>query len=230
MSTGPSLPRRRRSPPGPPGPSRNGRPLSPVRLTGPVRTCLIAPPCSCGKTARRLRKRGGNGLVPGVTVGPLHTRAGLERGLGLVAAARQAGATVIELGRVEDETAFADGYFMRPMIVTDVPDDARLVAEEQFCPAIPVLRYHDLDDAVARANSSIFGLGGSVWGDDVARAAAVAARLDGGTVFVNTHGTNAVNRKAPYGGVKQSGKGRRAGLEGMMEYLQLQTLTTYEHD
>ncbi len=171
----------------------------------------------------------GNGLVPGVTVGPLHTRAGLERGLGLVAAARQAGAVVTELGRVDDEATFADGYFMRPMIVTDVPEDARLVAEEQFCPAIPVLRYHDLDEAVARANNSMFGLGGSVWGHDIERAAAVAARLDAGTVFVNTHGTNAVNRKAPYGGVKQSGKGRRAGLEGMMEYLQLQTLTTYEH-
>ena len=119
---------------------------------------------------------------------------------------------------MDNEAVFADGYFMRPMIVTDVPEDTRLVAEEQFCPAIPVLRYHDLDEAVARANNSIFGLGGSVWGCDIKRATAVAARLDAGTVFVNTHGTNAVNRKAPYGGrqaERQGPAGRVGGYDGV---------------
>ncbi|WP_420006276.1 aldehyde dehydrogenase family protein [Arenibacterium sp. LLYu02] len=174
------------------------------------------------------RIRVGNGLTPGVTMGSVHNRAGLQNARALVAEAEAAGAQVRELGVVEDEAAFERGYFMRPTMVTGVGDGARVVAEEQFGPVIPVLTYTDLEDAIRRANDSVFGLGGSVWGDDVERAADVAWRLQAGTVFVNTHGTESVNRSAPYGGVKQSGNGRRSGLEGVQEYLVTQTLTTYE--
>lgn len=170
----------------------------------------------------------GEGLRPGVTMGPLHQEKGLIRGRGLVDEAEKRGAHVLKLGKIDDMETFNDGYFMQPMLVTEVPDDAGLMREEQFCPALPVATYDDLDEAVARANDTIFGLGGSVWGADVDRALAVARRIQSGTVWVNTHGTQAVNRRAPYGGIKQSGLGRRAGMEGMYEYLQIQTITSFE--
>ena len=170
----------------------------------------------------------GDGLQPGVTMGPLHTRAALDRTREIIGDAERRGGQVRHLGSVQDEAAFAEGYFARPAVVTEVPDDSRIVAEEQFCPAVPILRYHDVEDALARANATVFGLGGSIWGRDRRVAAAVASRLEAGSVFVNTHGTQSVNRQAPYGGLKQSGIGRRAGFEGLHEYLQLQTLTVFD--
>jgi aldehyde dehydrogenase len=170
----------------------------------------------------------GDGLDPAVTMGPLHTRAGLERGRDILADAVQRGARVKALGQVRDSDGFEHGYFMRPTVVTEIDDGARLMREEQFCPAVPIVRYHGIHEAIARANATEFGLGGSIWSRDVKAAMALAGRIEAGTVFVNTHGTNSVNRKAPYGGLKQSGAGRRAGIEGLQEYMQLQTLTTYE--
>jgi acyl-CoA reductase-like NAD-dependent aldehyde dehydrogenase len=170
----------------------------------------------------------GDGLQPGVTMGPMHTASGRDRALRLIADAERQGAKVRILGRVHDETNFAEGYFIRPTVVTEISDEAPLMTEEQFCPAVPVVRYRELDDAIARANATIYGLGGSVWSKDSAKAMAIAQRIQAGTVFVNTHGTNSVNRKAPYGGLKQSGVGRRSGMEGLREYLLPQTLTTFE--
>src|SRR5579859_1061 len=169
----------------------------------------------------------GDGLVPGVSMGPLHSQQAHRRALGLVADAQRAGATVRPLGRVHDQATFEGGYFMRPTVVTEIADDALLMTEEQFCPAVPIARYDDVEEAISRANASIFGLGGSAWGSDVDKALGVARRLEAGTVFVNTHGTRSVNRRAPYGGLKQSGIGRRAGIEGLREYMQSQTLTTF---
>lgn len=167
----------------------------------------------------------GDGLKAAVTMGPLHTRAALLRAQAMLEDARQRGARIQTLGQVDDAASFERGHFLRPTLVSGLDDHARLVVEEQFCPAVPVLAYRDVDEAVARANDTTFGLGGSVWGTDTEAAASVAVRLQAGTVFVNTHGTNAVNRKAPYGGFKHSGGGRRAGIDGMREYQQSQTLT-----
>jgi acyl-CoA reductase-like NAD-dependent aldehyde dehydrogenase len=171
----------------------------------------------------------GDGLQPGVSMGPLHNASARERALDLIDEAKQQGATVRRLGTVLDEANFAEGYFVRPTVVTDVGDGARLMIEEQFCPAIPIAKYRELEEALARANASIYGLGGSVWSKDSAKATTIAQRIQAGTVFVNTHGTQSVNRNAPYGGLKQSGLGRRSGIEGLREYMQLQTLTTFDH-
>lgn len=171
----------------------------------------------------------GDGLLPEVTMGPLHSRAGLERAEGFVEEARRLGATVQAVGRVADRATFDQGHFMRPTLVTQVPDHARIMVEEQFCPVIPIALYDSVDEAVARANDSPFGLGGSVWSADVERAMDVAGRIEAGQVWVNTHGILSINYLAPYGGVKQSGIGRKSGIEGIHEYVQSQTITTHEH-
>jgi acyl-CoA reductase-like NAD-dependent aldehyde dehydrogenase len=170
----------------------------------------------------------GDGLEPSVTMGPLHSEKARTRADGLVGDAARRGASVKAMGRVDNETTFANGYFMRPTVVTDIADDAPLMAEEQFCPAIPVTTYHTLDEAIARANNTPFGLGASVWSCDTEKALDVARKIEAGQVWVNTHGVLAINHLAPYGGVKQSGIGRKSGIEGILEYVQSQTITTYE--
>lgn len=172
----------------------------------------------------------GDGLEPAVTMGPLHTRKAQLRADGLLDDAVRRGANVTSLGRIDNEATFSGGYFMRPVVVTDIPEDAPLMTEEQFCPAIPVATYDDLDDAIARANRSIYGLGASVWSRDVERAIGVARKVEAGQVWINAHGVHAINHLAPYGGVKQSGIGRKSGIEGVREYLQSQTITTHEPD
>jgi acyl-CoA reductase-like NAD-dependent aldehyde dehydrogenase len=170
----------------------------------------------------------GDGLEPTVNMGPLHTRKAQLRAEGLLDDAVRRGADVVNLGKIDNEATFSSGYFMRPVVVTGIPDDAPLMAEEQFCPAIPVATYDDVDEVVARANQTIFGLSGSVWGRDVDRAIGVASRIEAGQVWVNSHGVQAINHLAPYGGVKQSGIGRKSGIEGIREYVQSQTVTTRE--
>jgi acyl-CoA reductase-like NAD-dependent aldehyde dehydrogenase len=170
----------------------------------------------------------GDGLEPAVTMGPLHTRRAQVRAEGLLEDAVRRGADVTELGRVDDESTFSAGYFMRPVMVANIADDAPLMTEEQFCPALPVVTYDDLDDAVSRANRTIYGLSGSVWSRDVERAMQVARKVEAGQVWVNSHGPAAINYLAPYGGVKQSGIGRKSGIEGIREYVQSQTITTHE--
>ena len=158
----------------------------------------------------------------------MHTARALDRAQGMVADAEKRSAKVRVLGQVPDKAGFGRGHFMRPTVVSDIAEDARLMVEEQFCPVVPVSTYRDVDDAIARANATIYGFGGSIWSRNIRRASDLARQLHAGTVFVNTHGTESVNRKLPYGGVKQSGIGRRAGIEGIREYLQVQTLTTFE--
>ena len=170
----------------------------------------------------------GDGLAPGVAMGPMHTARAFERAKELVAETEKSGAKVQRLGTLREETKTDGGYFLPPMIATGVKEDSRLMREEQFCPLLPIVTYKTLDDAIARANDTIYGLGGSVWSKNVDAALDAARRIEAGSVFVNTHGTQSVNRRAPYGGVKQSGIGRRAGVEGVREYMQIQTLTTFE--
>lgn len=170
----------------------------------------------------------GDGLEPAVNMGPLHTRKAQLRARGLLDDAIRRGAHVVNLGAIDDETIFSGGYFMRPVAVTGIADEAPLMTEEQFCPAIPVATYEDVDEVVTRANQSIYGLSGSVWSRNVDRAMAIASRIEAGQVWINSHGVHAINHMAPYGGVKQSGIGRKSGIEGIREYVQSQTVTTHE--
>jgi acyl-CoA reductase-like NAD-dependent aldehyde dehydrogenase len=170
----------------------------------------------------------GDGLDPKVTMGPMHTKLQLERGRAFVDDAVNRGATVEPVGTIADPELFDTGYFMQPSIVTNIAADAPLVVEEQFCPSVPIVTYRDLDDVLARANDTVYGLGGSIWSRDIEKALELATRVASGSVWINAHGTAFINRRAPYGGVKQSGIGRKAGLEGILDYLQLQTISSYE--
>ena len=158
-----------------------------------------------------------DGLVAGVQFGPLQNKAQFDRVLDLIEDSRQVG-TVIAGGKAVDRP----GYFVRPTIVRDLPDDARVVREEQFGPILPVLRYADIDDAVARINDSDFGLGASVWGRDVDRAVAVASRLEAGTVWINKHLD--LQFEIPFRGSKQSGLGAEFGMDGLREYTQARVI------
>jgi acyl-CoA reductase-like NAD-dependent aldehyde dehydrogenase len=159
----------------------------------------------------------GDGMSSGTRLGPLQNRMQYERVATLVQDAAKHGAT-IKGGPIEGR-----GYFFRPTIVRDIDDGARLVDEEQFGPVLPVIRYSDDEDALRRANSSAYGLGGSVWSADPERAYALAARLEAGTVWINTH--MGINPDVPFGGAKQSGVGVEFGLDGLLEYTQLQVIT-----
>jgi acyl-CoA reductase-like NAD-dependent aldehyde dehydrogenase len=97
-----------------------------------------------------------------------------------------------------------------------------LVKEEQFGPAVPIIKYRDLGEAVARANALDVGLGGSVWGDDAAKAAELATQLECGTAWVNQHG--GLHPLAPFGGVKCSGIGVEFNVDGLKEYTTIQVL------
>ena len=169
----------------------------------------------------------GDGLEFGVSMGPMHTRKGRDDALSIIEDCKRRGAKVSQLGSIHNKATFERGYFVRPAVVTEIEDDALLVKEEQFCPVISVTTYKNVEDVIPRTNESYFGLCASGWSRDVNRAPDVARQIEAGTVFVNSHGVASVNRRAPYGGIKQSGIGRKAGIEGMLEYLQLQTITTH---
>ncbi|HEX4176244.1 MAG TPA: aldehyde dehydrogenase family protein [Acidimicrobiales bacterium] len=160
----------------------------------------------------------GDGLAEGVTMGPVHTANARDRVEAMVAEADNAGATVVRPGRVRAEDQESDGYFVSPALVVAPAPASRIVREEQFAPALPVIPYDDIEEAVRAANDTEFGLCASVWSNDNALAADVADRLSAGTVFVNTHGISSIDMYAPMGGWKQSGFGVELGPEGMQAF------------
>jgi acyl-CoA reductase-like NAD-dependent aldehyde dehydrogenase len=159
----------------------------------------------------------GNGLAQGTQFGPLQNKAQFDLVCELIEDARVHGAVI-----AGGEVAEGPGYFIHPTIVRDISDGTRLVDEEQFGPVLPVIRYSDTQAMIARANSSPFGLGASVWSSDPDRAYAVANEINAGTVWVNKHMDLAPT--IPFGGVKQSGLGLELGDDGLKEFTQLRVI------
>nr|WP_310522503.1 aldehyde dehydrogenase family protein [Polymorphobacter sp.] len=158
-----------------------------------------------------------DGLKQGAQIGPLQNRMQYEKVKGFLADARANG-TIIAGGQVEDRP----GYFIRPTIVRDVEDGCRIVDEEQFGPILPIIRYSDPQEALARANASPWGLGGSVWGADRDKAYDLACEMESGTVWINKHLDFGPN--IPFGGAKQSGIGVEFAEEGLHEFTQIQVI------
>jgi acyl-CoA reductase-like NAD-dependent aldehyde dehydrogenase len=170
------------------------------------------------KIAKEVRV--GDGLEEGTQLGPVNNAMQLERVADLVNDAKKNGARIHAGG----ERLGRQGYFYPPTVVTDVDDQTAIVAEEQFGPALPLLPYKNLDDALERANHTHFGLGASVWSANVERAAGVARELEAGTVWVNQH--LALTPKAPFAGAKWSGIGEASGRWGLESYLQRYVINT----
>lgn len=160
----------------------------------------------------------GDGLDPATQLGPVQNSRQLAIIEAFAADARRAGGRFLCGGKRRE----GEGYFYEPTVVADLGDGTRLVDEEPFGPILPVIRYSDIDEVIARANANPQGLGGSVWSADGARAAALALRLECGTVWVNEHGV--LQPDAPFGGVKQSGIGVEFGQHGLAEYTSIQTV------
>jgi aldehyde dehydrogenase (NAD+) len=149
-------------------------------------------------------------------MGPVISERQHRRILEYLESARAEGATVALGGGTPSGDEFQKGNWIEPTILTDVTDDMRVAREEIFGPVLSVLRYSDLDEAIARANDSVYGLTAGVWGRDYERIADVGDRLQAGTIWINNW--HMVDPKLPFGGYKQSGVGRELGPEALNEY------------
>ena len=152
----------------------------------------------------------GNGREEQNVLGPLQNKQQYDIVAGLVEDAKKGGGRVLMGG---DPVADQPGYFYPTTIIAGLPNDNPLVAQEQFGPALPIIKYSDVDEAVAMANGLDVGLGASVWSSSTENAMAVAQRLEAGTVWINKHG--AVDPRIPFGGIKKSGFGLEFGVEGL---------------
>ncbi len=171
-----------------------------------------------GLTAQASAVKVGDGTEADTKLGPINNAPQFERVKELVADALDRGARATTGGRAMDRP----GYFFEPTILTDIHDGIRIVDEEQFGPALPVIPYRNVDEVVERANGTHFGLSGSVWGADTDRATEVAGRLECGTAWVNTH--LALGPQQPFGGFKWSGIGVENGPWGLAEFSEIQAV------
>lgn len=178
------------------------------------------------KRVKRIRT--GNGLEPSTTMGPLNNeaqRADVER---LVKDALGRGAKPLSGGKRPNGNAFEKGYFYEPTVLSEVPEDSLILRQECFGPALPVMTFDNLHEAVSHANDSQFGLGASIWTTNLNKAMETVNELEAGTVWVNACAETPFN--VPYGGVKQSGFGRELGIEGLAAYSEMKTvIVDYAH-
>jgi acyl-CoA reductase-like NAD-dependent aldehyde dehydrogenase len=157
----------------------------------------------------------GDGMDDNAILGPVQNKIQFDKVSRLVADAK-------ERGQVLLGGAPGDGLFFPPTIIAGLNNGDPLVDEEQFGPALPIIKYSEVEDAIAAANDSPNGLGGSVWSSDIDAAKAVANRMECGSVWINKHG--AIQPNAPFGGVKSSGVGVEFADEGLAEYTDIQVV------
>ena len=184
-------------------------------------TRLIIPATRKDEIVERLVERGrtlvvGDPTDVATTVGPLITREAQQRVLGYIARAREAGARVVLGGGVPAGEQFQTGNWVEPTIVVDVTNQDPIARDEVFGPVLVVLTYDTVDEAVAIANDTNYGLSAGVWGADEARTLDVARQLEAGMVYVNDW--HVIHPAYPFGGYKQSGLGREGGPDSLDEY------------
>jgi succinate-semialdehyde dehydrogenase/glutarate-semialdehyde dehydrogenase len=157
----------------------------------------------------------GNGLEESSTLGPLINRKQLDKVAELVSDAVSRGASVAVGGVASD----GPGNFYPATVLTDVPDDARILKEEVFGPVAPIAGFDTEDEGIAAANQTEYGLAAYIYTQSLDRALRVAEAIESGMVGVNRGVIS--DAAAPFGGVKESGFGREGGFEGIDEYLDI---------
>jgi aldehyde dehydrogenase (NAD+) len=164
----------------------------------------------------------GDPMLPTTQLGPVTNRPQLAKIMDYIGIAKQEGAEAAIGGKRPTEAALQDGWFVEPTIFTGVRNSMRVAREEIFGPVLSVIPFEDEEDAVAIANDSTYGLAAGLWTSDLRRALRMPARLQVGTVWVNTY--RAMSFMAPFGGYKQSGIGKESGQEMIKDYLQKKTV------
>lgn len=162
----------------------------------------------------------GDGANQGTGVGPIQNKKQFDRVCELIEDAKTNGYKFLVGGDVDPS---GSGYYVPITILDNPPEDARIVAEEQFGPVMPLMKFSTDDEVIARANNSDYGLAGAVWTKDTERGVAIAEQLETGTVWINEflH----LSPFAPFGGHKQSGFGAEYGIEGLKEFTYSQVIT-----
>src|SRR5712691_4136273 len=163
----------------------------------------------------------GDPLAETTRLGPLTSQAQLERVRGFIRKGLPEGAELLAGGADAPEGVPPGGYYVKPTVFGRVKNDMTIAREEIFGPVLSIIAYQDEEDAVRIANDTVYGLAGAVWSKDDARAQRVARRIRAGQVDVNG---GAFNMNAPFGGFKQSGHGREAGVYGLEEFLEYKSL------
>jgi aldehyde dehydrogenase (NAD+) len=161
----------------------------------------------------------GNPLDPTVQIGPMASRAHLDRVLGYINLAKEQRARLVAGGG--RPTEHSRGWFVEPTVFADVANTDQIAREEVFGPVVAVIPYDGDDEAVRIANDSEYGLGGSVWTTDEQRGIDVARRVRTGTIGVNYY---QLDLGSPFGGMKDSGIGRELGPEGLSSYLEYKSI------
>ena len=174
------------------------------------------------KVANRAKKMmPGDPLDPKTRLGAISSKAQLERVLGYVDVGKREGATLVAGGSRTD-IGTGKGYFMQPTVFAGVTPEMTIAREEIFGPVLAAIEFADVEEAIARANQSMYGLAAAVWTRDIKKAHYVALQLKAGTVWVNTY--NVYDAAAPFGGYKQSGIGRELGQHALEYYTQVKTV------
>jgi acyl-CoA reductase-like NAD-dependent aldehyde dehydrogenase len=174
------------------------------------------------KLAARTKKMvPGDPMDPKTRLGAIASRSQLERVLGYVEIGTKEGGTLVAGGHRAD-IGTGKGYFMDPTVFADVTPEMTIAREEIFGPVLAVIEFADLDEAITRANDSIYGLAAAVWTRDVKKAHYVARKLKAGTVWVNAY--NLYDTALPFGGYKQSGFGREMSAHALEHYTQVKSV------